>query len=158
VGGLIIIRRGLPPVDRGDETAEKIAEPYADQQGDQRLPAHDVGERRSLFLGHSGASGGRLTRLAPGVARQCGTLLAERVHLLAQRAHSVLIRSVFSNHALATFDEACGCWRREGHSANAWVPLWITGTSHYQRVTLGATQVIPHAFGERALLKLILPR
>jgi hypothetical protein len=109
VGGLIIIRGGLPPVDRGDETAEKIAEPYADQQGDQRLPAHDVGERRSLFLGHSGAGGGCLARLAPRVARQRSALLAQRVNLLTQRANLVLIRGVFPGHAYATFDEAPRC-------------------------------------------------
>lgn len=108
VGGSIIMRR-LPPADRADEAAEKIAESYAGQQGDQGLAAYDAGERLGLFLGHPGAGGGCLARLAPGVARQRSILLAERIDLLAKRAHLVLIRSVFSGHALATFHEAPGC-------------------------------------------------
>jgi hypothetical protein len=106
-------------MDRADESAEKVAEPYADQQGDQRLAAHDTGERLGLFLDHSGAGGGGLTRLVPGIARQHSTSLAQWVNLLTQRANSVLIRSLFSGHTQATFDEARGCWTERHGFATA---------------------------------------
>jgi len=114
VRGSIIKRWGLPPVDRGDEAAEKIAQPDADQQGDERLTAHDTRERLGLFLGHPDAGSGCVARLAAGVARQSSTPLAESVDLLAKGADLVLIRSVFPGHTLATFDEARGCWTDAG--------------------------------------------